>query len=216
MPGEEEKDLTQKSEEETGYVKVKEEDYTKMVTNMGEMQKTIEQMMERESRRDQLAQDAESRRAQESTPPGPQAPVDLNELDNNQLAQFLTQHIHQTMGEPLLKMVATQTVREERKELREHMKSQGEKPEDIEKNEKEILELVMKRPQLSLLEGYKLLKSERPTQKSENPEDKKEEKKPPKGFAGEKPGGSRSQFTPSGKMSLDDAVAKALEGYQET
>lgn len=219
MPGEEEK-LEQKSEEQQeqqeqgkGIVQLKEEDYAKMVTQMGEMQKTIEQMMERESRKEQYSREqAEAQREkQQST----QEPVDLNELDNNQLAQFLVQHIHETMGDPLLKMVATQSVREERKELISHMKDSGETPETLQKVEKEVLDLVMKRPQLSLIEGYKLIKSERKTEDKKS-DDKEREKTPVKQFAGERPGGTKTQFTPSGKMSLDEATAKALEGYQET
>lgn len=209
MGSEEENKGTQEQGQEgkgNDTVTLSKEEYAEMVGKMNQMQGAIQEFLEKETEKGQKEEqerEAQRQRA-EAAQRGPQKDLDL--MTNKELAMVILTEVESRMGRPLLQMVSTLAVKDEKRDLEKYCEKNG---ENFEEYEEEIFKIATEKPTLSLMEAYKLAKSGRAPKAKEEP--KKEEKGPKVG--GEKP--SSGKFEAGGKMSLEEASKKAFADLKD-
>jgi len=207
MPeSEENKVITPDGQEEkkTENVTLSKEEYAEMVGKMTQMEGAIKQFLESETEKNERENIEKAQKREQEISKNKQD-LDVNLLDNKQLLGLIFTEVENRMAKPLLQMVSTLAVKDEKRDLEKHMIKNGENIEDY---EEEIFKIATQKPTLSLMEVYKLVKADR---KSEKKEEKKEE---PEKDKGTKPGGGK--FTPGGKLSLEEASRRAMEELKGT
>jgi hypothetical protein len=202
-----------KNEEQGGekkeVVTLSKEDYAEMVGQISQMKGVIEQFVSKEDEKSER-EEQEKKAKQEKEAVAARGPVkDPDLMSNRELAAAILTEVETRMGRPILQMVSTLAVKDEKRDLEKFCEKQGESFEDF---EDEVFKLATEKPTLSLMEAYKIVKSEGKVKaKEEKKEDKKEEKGPKIG--GEKPSGGK--FAVGGKLSLDQASKKAFEEMKD-
>lgn len=212
MPGEEErKEEGQKEEEEQKeeQVTLSKTEYAEMVNKMNQMQGAIESFLEKETEKDQRSeQEKQAQRAREEA--AARGPVkDLDLMTNKEFAVALLTEVENRVARPLLQMVSTLAVKDEKRDLEKYCDKNGDKFEDY---EEEVFKIATEKPTLSLMEAFKLAKAGRKGE--EKKEEKKEEKeKGPAGGGGEKPSGGK--FKAGGNLTLDQAAKRAFDELKD-
>jgi predicted Fe-Mo cluster-binding NifX family protein len=202
--------------ENQNVVTMSKEEFAEMTNKMAQMEGAIKQFLQNDTEkteRENAAKEAQ-RRKEEAEKAGS---VDLNLLDNKQIAGLIFAEVEDKVAKPLLQMISTLAVREEKRDLEQYIKEQNEvdengKPITFKTFEEEIYKIATEKPSLSLMEAYNLARVGKKSAKKVEKEEEKGKPKPPP--PGEKPGGGK--FTPNGKVSLEEASKKAFEDLKDT
>lgn len=138
-------------------------------------------------------------------PSEPAASVDLDQMTNTQLANYLLNAVQTQVGQPLLNSLMTLSVKEELREVK------AAHP-DFDTYRDEVYKEAQANTHLSLDQAYLIVKAKKTgTTPPPTPKTPADTPKPP---VGEKPGVTPTATTPSTNLSIKEAAQAAFKALQ--
>ena len=198
------------------FVTLPKEEYEKIVTSMTETENLLKTLSLKEEEKERAERQKEAANAEKERieREGKEGAPEFEKMSAREFADFVIRQAQREIGEPLLKMITTLAVREEKRSLEKHIRDEGGNPKEF---EKEVFDAANSNPSLSLMDAYKIVKDNRAsaaTKAAREAEEKKKleaSKEGGPGAGGEKPGASKDTLSPGGKLTLEDAATKAFK-----
>lgn len=185
-------------------VTMSKQEYADLMTKFTNMEDALSQLLDKELEKEQERENIKRQRSEnEAAQRRAQAP-NLDELSNTDLANIIMNQVTKQVGEPLLEMIATMALKEEKKELVSDLKDEGINFKDY---EEETFKVATANTSLSLKEAFYIAKRN----KDGGTHKKKEGKEEPPAPTGERPGAQKTHMRQGGPMSLEEAAKRALE-----
>ncbi len=176
---------------------------------------TLDELLQ-ELAKDGVPERSQQGRGQQAQQQVPQETPDLERMTSTQLANFVVQHMHTTYFQPLVEQIELIRIRDEIKDAAREAKANGEDFADV-KND--VFKVLEKRPNLTVREAYKLVKSSKPRAAQDSGSDKPGEKrdKTARTLAdlGERPSVSRAASSPASAKTIREAAERAWDEVME-
>ena len=177
-------------------VSLSREEYGQMTAQLAVAQAQIERMME-----------AQNRQQEPQPPANPMAGKDVNTLTNAELVDMITQHVNQSVAQPLLNTVMQLAIKEELRDVQDRYP-------DFKDFKNETYAIAEKNTHLSIEQAFLLAKAGKPAPPPPAPP--KTEPTTPPPTPGEKPSMSSNSVQGEVKLTARQAAEAALKTLKYT